>query len=243
MLKKIWAWCPLVFVVLSCSQVLEVDQIINNSLDYHGFGDKEFLEVSFDFREIGYKATYNKGKFIYERRINDSIHDILDNNGFIRLAGQRVVDLPDSVKVNYQNSINSVIYFALLPKFLIDPAVKATLLGQVEIKNTPYYKIEVSFSQEKGGDDYRDKYVYWIDANDFSVDYLAYNYQTEGGGARFREASGIVETKDIRINQYINYNADEFRGEIENLDVYYEKGQLTELSKIELENIHVKAYQ
>ncbi len=233
----IFAILPLVF---SCSKTPTAQEIIDRSIDAHGYFENPDFQASFRFRDIDYKAKFKEGTFIYERVMvseKDTIRDILDNNGIIRLVNGKVVDEADTMLTKYANSVNSVIYFALLPRALNDPAVNKELLGTFSIDGHNYYKIGVSFSQEQGGDDFQDEYVYWIDEETYAVHYLAYNYETDGGGARFRKVSKTHNFSPYILYDYENYEADEYIDDIENLDSVFASGSLELLSHINLENI------
>ena len=72
-------------------------------------------------------------------------------------------------------------YFAQLPYGLNSPAVQKKILGEATINGNTYYEIEVTFSKEGGGIDFEDRFVYWIHKENFTVDFLAYRYATNGG--------------------------------------------------------------
>jgi hypothetical protein len=43
-----------------------------------------------------------------------------------------------------------------------------------------------NFGQDGGGKDFDDEFHYWINKQTHKIDYLAYNYQNDDGGVRFR---------------------------------------------------------
>ena len=133
------------------------------------------------------------------------VHDHLTNGGLWReVAGEKVVlSIKDSAA--YANSVNSVIYFALLPYFLNDPAVIKTYLGTEVIGEKEYERVMVTFQQEGGGKDFEDEFIYWFDGDTYHLDFLAYNYITDGGGARFREAFNARQINGVRFVNYTNY--------------------------------------
>ena len=88
----------------------------------------------------------------------------------------------------YVASVDSVLYFVQLPLTLVDVAVLRKYLGMVNINGRTYHKIEVRFSEENGGHDFEDVYLYWFEGKTFSMDFLAYSYATNGGGVRFWKA-------------------------------------------------------
>lgn len=87
------------------------------------------------------------------------------------------VELPEERENAYANSVNSVIYFALLPHGLNDAAVNKEYLGEAIIKDQPYHKIKVTFDPEGGGSDHEDEFIYWIHQKSNSMDFLGYNCQ------------------------------------------------------------------
>ena len=68
------------------------------------------------------------------------------------------------------------------------------------------------------------------------MDYLAYSYEVDGGGVRFREAYNTRKIGGVLFQDYVNYkhlkNTD-----VSTFDILFEKGELKELSRIELENV------
>ena len=70
-----------------------------------------------------------------------------------------------------------------------DPAVQPRYLGVDTLQGEPYHEIEVTFRQDGGGRDYEDRFIYWIHPERHTMDYLAYGFHIDDGGARFREAT------------------------------------------------------
>lgn len=202
--------------------------------------------INFDFRDKHYIAKRDGGTFTYERIFTDTsenkIRDVLTNSTFQRFKNEELDSVTEKKADAYSNSINSVIYFALLPYFLNDAAVNKTYLGEVQVKGQTYHKIKVVFEQEGGGKDFEDQYVYWIHKEKLSLDYLAYNYKVDGGGARFREAYGVRKIEGVRFADYINYKPSNGSMEVETFDHLFEHGKLKELSRIDLKNITISSH-
>lgn len=218
--------------------------IVDQTIEKHGGKIYENVMVKFTFRDRQYKATRRGASFEYERAWTDStgqqIRDVLTNGGLYREINGKRLEISAVDQAKYSNSVNSVIYFALLPYFLNDKAVIKEYLGEVNIKSKPYHKIKVTFQEEGGGDDFDDEYVYWISRDSLTMDYLAYNFQEEGGGARFREAYNARNVNGIRFADYINFQPKDPKNlDVEAMDRLYENGDLEELSKIETQNIEV----
>jgi len=223
---------------------LSAQDIVDKTIEVSG-GDKYLnAEIDFDFRDKHYRSVREGGKFQYERQFQDSIgiiKDVFNNDGFQRFVNDTLTKIPDSMAVKYTSSVNSVHYFALLPYGLNDAAVNKSSLGEVSIKDKLYHKIKVTFSQEGGGEDYEDVFIYWIEAETFKANYIAYSYiEDDGVGIRFREAYNERFINGLRFVDYNNYKSEDATMDLLGLDKAFESGSLKLLSKIELENIEVK---
>jgi len=246
-MKHILYSLSLILVVTSCKpeNVFNAQEIVDKTIEVSG-GDKfNTSTISFDFRDIHYKAIRNNGLYQYERFITDSvgqIRDVLSNDGFKRYINEKEVIVVDTMAAKYTRSVNSVHYFSVLPFGLNDAAVIKEYLGEVAIKNKMYYKIKISFSQEGGGDDYEDVFVYWIGKEDFKADYLAYSYMDSPTelGLRFRKAYNERYVNNLRFVDYNNYKPEANITNLFMLDSLFNSGKLKLLSKIENVNIKVE---
>ncbi|MTE25368.1 DUF6503 family protein [Winogradskyella ouciana] len=224
---------------------LSADDIINKSIEVAGGDSFNKSEINFDFRDRHYYAKRNHGDFLLMRVTinanNDSIYDVLTNAGYERKLNDMInVVVPDSMITKYSASVNSVHYFSVLPYGLNDKAVNKTLIGEEEIKAKNYYKIQVTFDKNGGGEDYEDVFLYWIDKESFKVDYLAYSYnEADGKGMRFREAYNERYVNGLRFVDYNNYKPKDKSIKLQDLGKAFENNQLELLSKIELENVTV----
>ena len=73
------------------------------------------------------------------------------------------------------------------------------------------------------------------------MDYLAYSYNEEDGkGLRFREAYNSRNISGVIIQDYINYKPSSEDQELGSIDSAFLKGELKELSRIELEDVSIK---
>ena len=242
----------LLFVVLfaSCGEEnkkLTASEIVNNAIKNAGGERYENAEIDFVFRNIEYKSKREGGKYNYQRRMTDSagnnIQDVLDNNGFQRFVNDSLKEIPDSLKVAYGNSVNSVHYFVQLPFGLNAEAANKELLGKDSIAGREYYEVKVTFSENGGGTDHEDEYLYWIETKNFEVDYLAYNFEENDGGVRFRKAFNHRIIEGIRFVDYENYKYEDISTPLEKLDSLYEKRELDLLSVIETKDVRVKLKQ
>jgi len=234
----------IIISLASCNTSLKDPQkIIDKAIE--AAGGKKYLNstIEFDFRGRHYVAQREGGKYSYERITRDSsntIHDFLTNDGFKREINNAPTEVADSMKVKYTASVNSVVYFALLPYGLNDAAVQKKFMGETTIENVEYYLIEITFAQEGGGEDHEDVFLYWIDKKDFTIGYMAYSYEEPDGiGLRFRKAYNPRTINGILFLDYINLKP-KAQTKITSLEELFKKGELEELSKIELINIQVR---
>jgi hypothetical protein len=221
-------------------------KIIDKAIEVAGGEKYLHSTVEFNFRGRHYLAIRDGGKFSYHRIFkNDkdstqTIHDFVSNEGFKRENNGVFADVPDSMKVKYTASVNSVLYFALLPYGLNDASVKKKFLGESHMDGKDFYKIEITFGQEGGGEDYEDKFNYWINKVDYTIGYIAYSYAEDDGiGYRLRKAYNPRRMNGILFSDYINY-APKRNAKLEDLEELYKKNELKELSKIENTDIQVK---
>jgi hypothetical protein len=68
--------------------------------------------------------------------------------------------------------------------------------------------------------------------NSFEVNYLAYNYITDGGGVRFRSAINKRRVDGLLIQDYINYAPANKKTPLSDLIAQFEKEALIERSRI-----------
>jgi len=243
---------PIIFIILTvfsgCKTEKEIDtdlaqKVVDNAIDVVGGEQFKNSIIEFDFRDRHYKATRDRWKFQLERIWNDSVNhyrDLISNSGYQRYINDSLVKVPDSMARKYYRSINAVHYFSVLPYGLNDKAVNKKYLGEIELKGQPYHKIEVTFNQEGGGEDYKDIFVYWINKNSLQVDYFGYSYiENKEIGVRFRETIKRTKVNGLTLNDYNNYKPTDPTTPVYDLDQLFADNKLQLLSKIELRNISV----
>lgn len=238
------ALAALIIMFSACNTSDNAQTVVDKTIEAHGGDGYKNLQLSYSFRDKHYTLSRKEGHFTYTRAFEDStgkVKDILTNERFVRLVNGDTVSLTEERKQAFTNSVNSVHYFALLPYGLNDPAVQKTYVRETTIKGTPYHLVKVTFEKEGGGVDFEDQFLYWINANTYTMDYLAYSYKTEGGGVRFREAVNPRQVGGIRFQDYINYKPVQKETPLDSMESLYTRGELEVLSKIELENIQLTA--
>ena len=221
----------------------KAQRIIDQAIAAHGGEALSSTHISFNFRKKHYEVQLNQGQFTYESTGEDStgarVHDVLTNDSFTRTVNGQPVGLTEEDQQRYGNSLNSVVYFVLLPYPLNDPAVNKEYVGETTLAGEPYHKIRVTFGQEGGGTDFDDEYIYWIHRDRHTMDYLAYSFEVNGGGTRFREAYNAREIEGIRFADYINYESTVADFALKDYDQRFEAGKVKELSRIETEHVTV----
>ncbi|WP_299759963.1 DUF6503 family protein [uncultured Pontibacter sp.] len=245
-----WLMLGLMILLLACSDTDKPDNaqaVVDAALAAHGTSNLDQSVVAFRLRDKQYRALRDNGAFVYSRTFTDTtgqrIHDVLSSSGFKRTVGDVEVQLPEEEQQAYSNSVNAVVYFALLPYFLNDAAVQKTYLGEVSVKGEPYDKVKVTFAQQGGGEGYEDQYIYWFHKKRHTMDFLAYNFKENGGGSRFREATNAREVGGVRIQDYNNYKIADTNFPIENYDRAFEAGKLETVSEVNLEEVQVRGLE
>lgn len=217
---------------------ITAQQIIDKTILYSGADKVKNSEISFKFRDKEYFAYRENGNFKLIREF-DSIIDGLTNDGFERFIKLEKQKLSKADVSKYSNSVNSVHYFSVLPFGLNDKAVHKKQLQSSTIKGKEYYKIEVTFSKNGGGEDFEDVFIYWIGKEDFLVDYLAYSYHTNEGGKRFRVLKEQCIKNGIRFVDYDNYKPLNKDILLKNIDKAFQNNELKKVSEIVLKEIKV----
>lgn len=214
-------------------------KIINQTIVAHGGNLYDSANYSFVFRGHTYQFKNEGFNYQYKKTtINgkDTIQDILKNNTFSRIINQKQVALTEKEIAINKGALNSVIYFALLPYKLNDKAVNSKYIEDISIKNKTYEVIKITFNEAGGGEDFDDVFYYWINKNTKIIDYLAYSYNVNNGGVRFRSAYNTRVIDGITFQDYINYKAD-VNTPLKALPKLYEANKLKALSDIKLEAI------
>lgn len=214
-------------------------RLVDQAIQAHGGDAYESFALTFDFRNRHYTAIRDGGLFTYSREFRDStgaIKDVLSNDGFTRYRDGSVVELQNERKKAFTNSVNSVIYFALLPFGLNDEAVNKAFVRETTIDGRIYDVVRVTFDKTDGGTDHQDVFQYWFDRDTHTMDYFAYTYETEGGGVRFRKAVNQRVSNGIRLQDYINYKPKNESVPLDSLEPMFVGGKLEILSEIKMEN-------
>jgi hypothetical protein len=234
----------LIFVNVSCRNNRVVDEkateIVKRCIEAHGGNNYKQLDVSFDYRKFRIHLEQEDGHFLYERSTTDSlnneVHDALTNDGFTRKINGTKQDLTKQESEKYQEGLNAIAYFVLLPSKLSESAVNLKYLGEINIGNNAYDKINVTFEKEDGGNDHQDEFCYWINKNTHTLDYLSYS----NGGPRFRKAKERQKVDGIIFQDYENYEILDTTISTDQYDKAFMAGKAKLLSTIEQDNYSSK---
>ena len=195
----------------------------------------------FDFRNKRYSFWFRNNGFKFNRIDTIDGNIVYDNYSdveFWREVNGQTIELTSDEANKYKASVNSVIYFVTLPYKLSDAGVISAYKGQQTIKSKLYNVVEVRFSEKGGGEDHQDVFYYWFNESTHLIDYLAYQYDTNGGGIRFRAAMNRLTFSGAVFQDYINYEV-AIGTELAVIPALFEQGSLKELSRIENKNIQL----
>ena len=219
------------------------EAVIRRAIAAHGMTDLDGKRIAFTFRERDYGIEMQEGRFLYTRSFVDStgrnVRDELSNDGLRRFRQDSLVRLSPKDSAAYAGSVNSVRYFFLLPYGLEDPAVRVELLDTAGLRGSMYDRVRVTFAAAGGGTDYEDVYHYFFDREDGELDYLAYTFETDGGGIRFRAAINKRRVGGVLVQDYVNYGLDGADRDIEHVAERFRAGELPELSRIENSTVRI----
>ena len=238
-------------ILTGCTSGPEAHEIVDRSVNAHGLSSLADAEMSFLFRERSFSAWRNDGLFRYSRTYTDSLGRIvdesMDNDSIYRSIDGEIQILDAAEKRKIEVAINSVIYFASLPFPLWDPGVLLQKLEDEQIADQLYHRIEVTFTEEGGGEEFRDRFIYWVNADNYLIDFMSYYYFTDGGGSRFRVATDRLRPAGaIIINNYDNYSTVSRNltiDEIEDYAALYQLDSLRLVSQINLDQLQVSHFQ
>ena len=232
-------------ILFSCGDN-KPQNIVDNAIEVHGGQAYRSFHLEFDFRNRHYTASRDGGVFTYTREFTDStrvIKDVLNNDGLTRFRNGSQIDITDERKHAFTESVNSVVYFALLPFGLNDDAVNKQWVKEAVIHDQPYDVVRVTFDQHGGGEDHSDIFIYWFHRDKHTMDYFAYKYETDGGGLRFRQAFNPRRIGGILWQDYVNYKPSDESIPLEDLESMFISGSLEKLSEVKMENVKVSDYR
>jgi hypothetical protein len=225
--------------------------VLERAIDAHGGAVLRHARVELDFRGDHFIIQRNGGEYRYERIREENGHtvrDVRSNEGFVRYVDGEPKALSAERAAALSRSVNSVVYFALVPFFLADPAVRPERLPDVSLGGTRYARVRVRFAAEGGGADHDDVFLYWFRRPGLELSYLAYKFHSGDGGVRFREAVNPRTVRGVRFADYENYALPEddpqadrpMEVSLAELLKRHRAGELRHVSTVALRNIEVE---
>ncbi|MEO0601510.1 MAG: DUF6503 family protein, partial [Myxococcota bacterium] len=215
------------------------DEVLKDAAEAHGLTRDQRVELAFTFRGTPYRLRLDGADVRYERTV-EGIVQRLRGNRFEVLRDGEPLPLPAAQSDGLRRSLNSVGYFATLPRPLFDEAVIATSLGRTDLAGRAWDTVEVRFREEGGGDDHDDVFRYWFDPTTHELGFLAYTFQVNEGGVRLRKVVARTEVDGVVLVDWSNHGWNGHGHTIEAAMKAYETGTLPQLSTIELDGIRVR---
>lgn len=235
-------------LIASCTSAPEtVQDVVDRSIKAHGGDVINASRISFEFRDHAFVLDRHDGMFSYERHWTDTtgvaVMEVINNDGTFLYYDDQAMPVDSLTHRRIGNNVNTVAYFTLLPIPLNDPAVIKEDLGRVDIKGEPYHKIGITFTPDGGGRDHQDRFLVWIHANRYTMDYFAYWYFTDDTGSRFRSVDGVHEVEGVRLQDYLNHAYDGLDYQsINRYDALYNADSLRLVSEVRISDVRVEPY-
>ncbi|MEM6927590.1 MAG: DUF6503 family protein [Myxococcota bacterium] len=216
-----------------------VDEVLKDAAEAHGLARDQRLDVAFSFRGTPYRLHLDGTDVRYERTV-EGIVQRLRGNRFEVLRDGEPLALPPQQSDGLRRSLNSVGYFATLPRPLFDEAVIATSLGRTSLAGRQWDTVEVAFREEGGGDDHDDVFRYWFDPTTHELGFLAYTFTVNDAGVRLRKVIARHDVEGVVLVDWSNHGWNGRGHTIEAAVKAFEAGTLPQLSTIELDEIQVQ---
>lgn len=134
------------------------------------------------------------------------------------------------------------VYFCFLPYRLNDPSVYKQDLGLVDWDGRQLHKVKVTF-EAGSSTDATDEYMYWFDPETARLEYLAYSYDDNGGGLRFRRAINHRRVGEILFFDQENFGVNGGGLSVDAIDAAYVRDAMRHISTVRLEGIKVRAFR
>lgn len=222
-------------------------QIVDAARQAHGVAVLDTAGLAFGFRGAAYRVSPLGGPrtVVRTRALPDSLGggraiETLGADGTVtRQAGGRRDTLRGDDAERVASSIGSVVYFALLPHGLADASVRLRRLPDDVLRGRAVRTVEVTFDSLGGGRSWRDRYVYWIDAERATVDAFAYDYSDGDGETRLRLATRVHTAGGARLQDFATYTDPAMKGRIERYLTRIGTPTLRKVSDVDLDSVRL----
>lgn len=218
----------------------EAKVVIDQAVKMHGGDAFEGSRFSFDVSGKHYTILNKKGNPELHRMWNNSgvetIESLQRNKVYRSIKGDTVL-LDDKEQEQLEYDLREILNYALLPYGLNDRSVDKHLDGQIQINGEDYFQIQVSFSEDYHFIANCDHYIFWINAEKKTLDYIA--HKCDQNGIKFSVAIHRRKIGEILFADYQIYRPKDANTPLEHLPHLYELGQIVSDDEILLDNVEV----
>ena len=109
------------------------------------------------------------------------------------------------------------------------------------IDGVTYDRLEITFRQQGGGPDYRDRFLYWVNRDTDLIDYFAYYYLTDETGSRLRKVVNHRNVRGFVAVDHLNFAAksDTLGQRVELYEQLIEADELELVSEVKHQNVTI----
>ncbi len=219
--------------------------VIDRAIEHHGGDRYRSTDTSLEMCSKG--GCFNVRARVDEDRFDLTVRGTArEGERTVRVTNEQVERWRDGKPVpvapddesSLRNWVMARVYFPFLPYRLNDPSVWKQDQGLEQWGELTYQRVKITFTAGSSSDA-DDEYVYWLEPETGRVAQLAYSYQGDPGGIRFRRA-----THHRRVGGILFFDQENFGTEGEGLSVdditpAY-AATLRHISTITLRNIEVQ---
>lgn len=230
-------------LVACASERPEGEALLRQARKAHGADRLEHATVEFALDGARFRVERDGERFAYARTWADRsglvFRDVLTAEGLERTIDGRAVGLGEAARREAATALRAAVYLALLPFSLDGAAEEALVLTPDTLSGQAYERVALPLDRAAPGLDERGRLVLWIHPERHTVDYLAYRYAADGGGARFRAAYEPRTVEGVRFANHYEFSGDLLEVPVEGLGQFYERGELNFLGRVELDSVRV----
>lgn len=220
--------------------------IVDRAIEHHGGDLYRGSDSELD-------VCSRSGCFHVRARVDGDLYRY-EVTGTVRGADRRVVATNDSVEMwedgepveldaegqeRARDFVNARIYFPYLPYRLNDPSVYKQDLGLESWNGRELHKVKVTFAAGSSTDA-DDEYLYWLDPDTGRVEQLAYSFQGNPGGLRFRTGKNYRRVGGILFFDQSNLGIEGDGLRVDQIDPDFVRNNLRPVSEVRFDGIAVR---
>lgn len=231
------------------SAELEVEHlpIVDKAIEFHGGETFRSSETELDMCSksgcFHIRARRDGGKFELEvaGRAGQSHRRVKWSNDELEVwQDHQSIDIELSKRQSYVDWVSARTYFPFLPFGLNDPGVYKSDLGLERWAGQDLHKLKITF-EPGSSTDASDEYMYWLDPQTGRVEQFAYSFEGNPGGLRFRRAENHRRVGGLLFFDQENLGAAGNELRVDQITPEFVEKRMRPISKVELENIEVRA--